>query len=379
MDTVSVRQSEHHHDAGSVPAYRPWLHRFAMLTVTVTFGLVVLGGTVTSKGVGLAVPDWPTTFDYNMFLFPPSMWKGGVFWEHTHRLLGSVVGMMSIVVAVWLWVTQVGRSWLRWLGVAALVMVIVQGVMGGLRVTEMDYRWGVLHGVLAQVFLAVTVVIAAVTSRIWIEMARLRETGGGDPNASYHRCGRGLRVLSLATLAVVLMQLILGATMRHSGSGLAIPDFPSAYGGIVPPMSTQAIHEAIDALPYEQVTSYYTPVQVWLHFAHRVWAVAVVGVIVWLVTRLCLDTPDLPVLRGPATALVGLVMSQVALGALVIWSGRHPEVATAHQAIGAAILGVVTLLVLRIHVLMWPGQGEASVGDTESGPYLSGSINGAAV
>src|SRR5690606_14917989 len=80
--------------AASGIGYRPGLHRFAWALVATTFVLVIAGGTVTSRGVGLAVPDWPNSFGYNMFLFPPSMWRGGIFWEHAHRLLGSVVGML---------------------------------------------------------------------------------------------------------------------------------------------------------------------------------------------------------------------------------------------------------------------------------------------
>ncbi len=253
------------------------MHRFAVAWVGVTFCLVVLGGTVTSKGVGLAVPDWPTTFDYNMFLFPPSMWKGGVFWEHTHRLLGSVVGLMTIVVAVWLWVTQRSRRWLRWLGIAALVLVIIQGVMGGLRVTELDYRWGVAHGVMAQVFLCLAVLIAAATGRFWAKQTLSRAGDGNISAATGH--------LAWVVLGVMLIQLVLGASMRHSGSGLAIPDFPSAYGQLIPPLTDHGVEAAIDAIPYDQATTYYTAGQVGVHFAHRVWAVVVAGCWCGLIVR----------------------------------------------------------------------------------------------
>src|SRR6266481_4123952 len=97
-----------------------WLHRFAMLTALATLGLVCLGGVVTSKGVGMSVPDWPTTYGYNMFFFPFSKWVGGIFYEHTHRLLASAVGFLTILLAVWLWWKE-ERRWLRWLGVAAVI------------------------------------------------------------------------------------------------------------------------------------------------------------------------------------------------------------------------------------------------------------------
>ena len=332
--------------ANGVGRYHAGLHLFAAVWVVVTFCLLILGGTVTSKGVGLAVPDWPTTFDYNMFLFPPSMWKGGIFWEHTHRLLGSVVGVMTIVMAVWLWMTQRYRRWLAWLGVASLVMVIVQGVMGGLRVTELDYRWGVAHGVLGQVFLCVTVLITAATSRYWSQFVSSRNVDashGGSADVLTRR-------LSWVVLGVMFIQLVLGAAMRHSGAGLAIPDFPSSYGRMIPPMTQQGVQAAVDALPYDQVTRYYTPAQVGLNFAHRVWAWVVVGGGAWFVARIIGQAANQPLVKGPLIALIGLLLSQLALGASVVWSGRHPEIATAHQATGAALLATMTLLMIRVHL-----------------------------
>src|SRR5205809_7872385 len=105
-----------------------WLNRFAWLTCVTTLLLICSGGMVTSKGVGLAVPDWPTTFGYNMFLFPVSKWVGGIFFEHTHRLIASTVGVLAIILAVWLWRCE-SRQWLRNLGLAALGLVILQGVL----------------------------------------------------------------------------------------------------------------------------------------------------------------------------------------------------------------------------------------------------------
>src|SRR5256885_27642 len=96
-----------------------WLNRFAWFTAVATIFLICSGGMVTSKGVGLAVPDWPTSFGYNMFLFPVSKWVGGILFEHTHRLIASLVGLLTIVLAVWLWRAD-QRRWVRLLGVAAL-------------------------------------------------------------------------------------------------------------------------------------------------------------------------------------------------------------------------------------------------------------------
>src|SRR5207237_6920498 len=123
-------------------------------------------GMVTSKNVGLAVPDWPTTFGYNMFLFPVSKWVGGILFEHTHRLIASAVGFLTIILAIWLWSSE-GRRWVRNLGLAALAGVILQGILGGLRVTMLKDEIGIFHACVAQAFLALLVVIGLVTTTIW--------------------------------------------------------------------------------------------------------------------------------------------------------------------------------------------------------------------
>src|SRR6476661_5478925 len=140
------------------PKSMPWLNRFAWFTAFATLLLIRSGGMVTSKGVGLAVPDWPTTFGYNMFLFPFSRWVDGIFFEHTHRLLASLVGFLTVILAVWLWFGD-DRSFVRRLGFVALGAVILQGILGGLRVTMLKDEIGVFHALLAQAFLALLVFI----------------------------------------------------------------------------------------------------------------------------------------------------------------------------------------------------------------------------
>src|SRR4030081_2453668 len=129
-----------------------WLNRFAWFSAAATLLLICSGGMVTSKGVGLAVPDWPTTFGYNMFLFPVSKWIGGVLFEHTHRLIASAVGLLTIVLAIWLWRSE-ERQWVRNLGLIALGAVVLQGVLGGLRVTMLRDEIGIFHACFAQAFL----------------------------------------------------------------------------------------------------------------------------------------------------------------------------------------------------------------------------------
>src|ERR1700736_5158920 len=109
------------------------LHRFATLVAACTALLVLAGSLVTSTGSGLAVPDWPTSYGWNMFTFPPSKWVGGILYEHGHRLIASTVGFFTIVLAIWLWRAE-PRRWMRRLGLAALGAVILQGLLGGLTV-----------------------------------------------------------------------------------------------------------------------------------------------------------------------------------------------------------------------------------------------------
>src|SRR5258707_2849839 len=147
----------------------PWLTRYAVITALATLGLICVGGLVTSHEAGLAVPDWPTTYGYNMFVFPFSKWVGGIFYEHTHRLLASAVGLLTVVLALWLWVKE-ARPWLRWLGVLALIAVILQGVLGGLRVTKMKDELGIFHAALAQLFFVLVCAIALFSSNWWLNV-----------------------------------------------------------------------------------------------------------------------------------------------------------------------------------------------------------------
>src|ERR1700731_2444659 len=182
-----------------------WLNRFVWLLCVATLFLICSGGMVTSKGVGLAVPDWPTTFGYNMFLFPVSKWIGGIFFEHTHRLIASIVGFMYIIVAGWMWHAE-NRQWVRNLGYLALFLVVLQGVLGGLRVTMLKDEIGIFHACLAQAFLGLLVVIALVTSKFWRLLSNvIIEAKTLAP----------IKAIAVATTVVIYLQLALGATMRH--------------------------------------------------------------------------------------------------------------------------------------------------------------------
>src|ERR1700677_3445012 len=206
------------------------LHCFAVLTAVATFFLLGAGGLVTSHEVGMSVPDWPNSYGYNMFLFPPSKWIGGIFYEHTHRLWASAVGFMTTILAVWLWMKD-SRQWMKWLGVTAFLLVVAQGVLGGLRVTLKMDNLGIFHGIIAQIFFVITCTIALFTSGLWAKISQ-----GPKINVP-----RPLRTFVLATTILIFVQLVLGATMRHQHAGLSINTFPSAYGKVWPDTSPEAI------------------------------------------------------------------------------------------------------------------------------------------
>ncbi|MCE9591813.1 MAG: COX15/CtaA family protein [Planctomycetes bacterium] len=325
--------------------YHPWLHRTAVLFALATFVLVLLGGNVTSREAGLSVPDGFTVYGYNLFAFPYAHWVGGIWHEHVHRLMGASVGILAIVVMVWLLVTQKPRLWLRAAGVVTLGMIVLQGYLGGKRVDLISTPLAILHGIHGQLILCMTVLLAAATSRYWaIHASEARPTITGI-------AARRARAICYVLLASLFLQLTLGATMRHTSAGLAIPDFPASYGQVVPPFTQQGIDTAATRDgSYDEYAPSFTPAQVGIHFAHRVWALGVVAAIMAAVAVLARSFAAEPLIRRPLLALVMLTLVQLALGASVIWSKRTPDLATAHQATGAAILAVAALTAFRVHL-----------------------------
>jgi len=316
--------------------HHPWLTRYLVLTAVATLGLICLGGLVTSHGAGMAVPDWPTTYGYNMFFFPISQWVGGIFYEHTHRLVASGVGLMTLVLTVWIWVVE-RRRWMRWLGVIAALAVMLQGVLGGLRVIAMQAGLGVVHATLAQLFLVLVSALALFSSRSW--MSR------GSPTGTI--CVPRWTVQLYGTVTgLIVLQLVLGALMRHQHAGLAIPDFPAAYGRLWPAMDAESISrynqlrmEATDLNPI-------TAGGVALQMAHRVTAgLVLLGVagLAWSALRRWGWRQRLSQL---SVGWLGLILGQVALGAATIWTNKSADITTAHVAVGSLSLVTGAMLLL---------------------------------
>lgn len=283
------------------------LHRFALLTAAATWLLIVAGGLVTSTESGLSVPDWPTTYGQNMFTFPLSKWVGGIRFEHSHRLIAATVGMLTVVLALWL-ARREERRWVRRLGWLAVGAVLAQGLLGGLTVLLfLPPTVSVAHACLAQGFFCLVVTLAVVTSPRWKERAPIsvRATFAASPVAK----------IAAATAAVVFLQLLLGATMRHIKAGLAIPDFPLALGRVVPPLASFPVA---------------------IHFAHRLGGLAIVVLAGCCVGRAFASRR--PGLEKAALGLAFLVVVQITLGAATVLSAKAVIPTTAHVATGALVL-----------------------------------------
>lgn len=303
-----------------------WLHRYTRLLAVASLLLITAGGLVTSTGSGLAVPDWPNTYGYFMFAFPLSGMVGGIFYEHGHRLIASVVGMLTIGLAIWL--ARVDpRRWMRRLGWIALAAVVVQGILGGITVLYfLPAPISISHAGLAQLFFTLIVSLAIFTSPGWHDHYRDRAGAADGPDAS----GAAPILARLAVLlpAVIYLQILVGATMRHTGAGLAIPDFPLVFGGLVPPEWTSAIA---------------------IHYAHRVGAVLTTALVFATAAHVLYHHGTQAQLARPSMLLCALVVVQVGLGGWTVWSGRQVAINTAHVSVGALLLVTSVVLALRVH------------------------------
>jgi cytochrome c oxidase assembly protein subunit 15 len=295
------------------------LHRLAVFTACCTLVLVFIGGLVTSTASGLSVPDWPTTYGWNMFTFPVSKWVGGIVYEHGHRLAASLVGFLTLILVIYAWLI---RSPARLLALAALAAIILQGILGGITVLFLlPAPISTLHACLAQTYFCLMIAFSLITSPTW-----KRELPPIPPQKGMIQ----IQTLCAATTGAVYLQLILGALMRHTGSGLAIPDFPLAFGQMIPSFSSEKII---------------------IHFAHRLGATVASGMIIWTFSRIVRRYRNQRALVRPVVAMLIFLGIQISLGALAVWTSKAVIPATAHVAIGAIILGTSVLLTLRAYAM----------------------------
>lgn len=379
--------------------YNRPLHWFTIAVTACALGLIAMGGLVTSHGVGMAVPDWPTSYGYNMFALPVSMWlTGGVFHEHTHRLWASVLGVLVVALTRWIGGRPVrlplaiiggievisgqallllGGEWkgaghfLSGIGGVILLVALVwvrnqpasrallrlawiafwgvqlQGLLGGLRVvldahlfagTRMGVWFGVFHGCLAQAYLVLLAAMALMTSRWWLERRSLK---GVTENVSESgsTIKAPLRGLLIFTVGLVFLQLTIGATMRHQHAGLAIPDFPKAYGAWWPDTSPAAVAkynaDRVEVSAQNPITGF----QIGLQMAHRLMAFGIL-----LAVATCWWQARKSWLRTPFSLWLGLVLAQAGLGIWTIWSNKAADIATLHVVFGAVTLMAGSLI-----------------------------------
>ena len=409
-----------------IESYNPALHRLAVLTACVTFPLIFMGGLVTSKGAGLAVPDWPNSYGYNMFTFPLSLWigeqAGGVFFEHLHRLMGTVAGFCSVALvlfahgpaqkeqtrrrigwgtilslglaaacALLLLVPSIGRqaqhlivgfasiaavlgvayfarsrherALVRRLSVIVLIAVIAQGVLGGLRVVLVNLDLAIIHGIFAQTFFCLTALMVAVTSPYWQQVGARPTEGFVCP------CKSSTGRWGALAVGLIFAQLVVGALMRHHDAGLAIPDLPLAYGKALPPADAAGLREINAWRAWHTDLKPVSLTQVWLHFGHRVGAVLVSAAVVGLIVHVWRNRRETLLLR-PAMLLAPLLAAQVTLGVLTVLRGKPADIASFHVAVGALMLFTAFMLTTRaLRIDMRPNlaaaQGDEPAAESE--------------
>lgn len=385
-------------------SYNRWLHRFAVLTALATLALIAIGGLVTSHEAGMSVPDWPNSYGYNMFLFPPSKWIGGILYEHTHRLWASMVGLLVVALTRWLGgrpsrrplaivgalemlagliilflfpkvrdlqatggffagiggiVLLAGLVWVRneaaprplpQLGWIALVLVQIQGLLGGLRVVMFKDQIGIFHGTLAQLFFVLICAIALLTSKWWMNREEIENSTSMDqrPTSNIQSTSAPLlRKAFLFATILILFQLILGATMRHQHAGLSIPDFPLAYGKLWPATDPASVARynahRVEITDINPITAF----QIDLQMVHRLAALlilAAVGFSAWRARR--------STLARSSAFWLGLILLQACLGAATVLSNKAADIATAHVLVGA--ISLATGAVLSIIIFRFP-------------------------
>ena len=278
------------------------------------FLLLIAGALVTSTQSGLAVPDWPLSYGKVM---PPMV--GGILFEHGHRLVAAAVStLVGLELGALLFFME-GRKTVKRLAAAAFAAILLQALLGGLTVLFLlPPAVSSAHAGLAQIVFALTATVALMYSKTWADLTArplpFEENLRFSSNVSDAR--RAFRWVVFATAAIYL-QIILGAVMRHTGAGLAIPDFPTSFGGVFPSL--------------EEISRSGVPI----HFAHRIGALAVV-LLVFLAARAVSSLPGAHPLFVPAAAFwAGLVCLQALLGAASVWSGKAVSVTVAHLAGGA--------------------------------------------
>jgi len=266
---------------------------------------------------------------------------GGIRYEHTHRMVASIVGLMMLILCIWLYRAE-SRWWVKNLGAVALGAVILQGLLGGLTVLFfLPDAISISHGVLAQTFFILTIIIAYSQSVERFSREKMTE----EHNQFF---------LQLATVfvAMIFTQLLLGAVMRHTQSGLAIPDFPTMGGYWIPPFNQKMLAN-INLWHYEHTNDLISLRQVFIHFLHRFWA-GVLAIFLILLNYIFFSSKfKNDSVKKTILILNGLIIVQIILGISAVLSKKEVYLTTLHVTTGATTLGVAVLLILRASPLRW--------------------------
>ena len=269
----------------------PWLHRYAAFVAFCTFLLIIAGALVTGNDAGLSVPDWPTSF--GTFRMPRMV--GGIKFEHGHRMIAGTVGILTILLAIWIW-RQDSRRWVRWVGFTAVMAVLAQALLGGITVLFfLPVAISAAHATLGQIFFCTATSLAFFTRADW---------NWNEPKVE-DSSSPSLQHLTTITTGVILIQLILGAVYRHSKEGIITP--------------------------------------------HVVGACVVTLLVGWVVSTVLMRFAKQPELLHPALLLGGLLVAQLFLGVgsyfmkMAARTAPQPlppvvDITTAHVTVGALVL-----------------------------------------
>ena len=317
-------------------------NRFAIiLTVCIIF-LITAGSFVTSTGSGLAVPDWPNTYGENMFLFPPSKWIGGIFYEHFHRLIATTIGFLTIILTFLLKKYE-PQNFVKKLGYIALGLVILQGTLGGLTVLFLlPPAISISHATIAQSFLCVVLSIAFFTSKFW-----------KDERLNFNfKNGNNIYRFTVISFFAVYLQLIFGATMRHLHAGLVVIDWPFYFGNLFPSLDEESLKNynqiLIQNSPLLFSDGLITPFQITIHFLHRTWAFVVVGLILTTSYKIFKNKNLNQTIKKTVITLIYILFLQFVLGILTIFSMKNFIIASIHVTVGAITLALTFLLLLQV-------------------------------